>query len=915
MSQGTHVVLLTSSVTMTDSDAASVDGFGDDKLSSVRIDPVRFEDTPTHLQDVSGAKKITIVEQPMNSDRKDMSHPSTRASTPDEPESRPRHPTPLPPPPGNGHPTINHGLEGRPPTPPPPPREYRNQISEYSDGSSADSESSDDDNSSLRSNSDNSSATNTRLRQARAAARAATRAATRAERFRNLRRTPPPPSDSSSDDDSDSQPERSVTHPLDGDVRKSIDQASNQPKSPRVGISEGPRKAGVAFIESARDSHSSEHTLKLDSKQEEYRRPPPPPPIPPEYLKSPETDISQSGEESAMPDSVLINPIPSRPPVAFQVEEGELRPPPPPIPAEFRKVSTSDLRVTFPGGASPPSPPMTSQSGRTLPSDIDVPELSQGLAISREDPEHAKIEKHNENRQSPNGSLLQNLQVQPRSALKKAGFRKKPRSAVPEVELTRDDVVITRTKIPPRKTVSFHEPSGIGGLAEGLDSRESRRYRRYLSDAQFSRKELEKARNEIEIERRKHASSIFRLVENLKEILKLSDLDDVLDTIKDTKNETESVAESKDSDDHHSSPSLPLEEPKTLSMFKTLAKSIIEEQSVYQNVADRLSTQEQNLNALDNLLRQKETYALEKILAPLNGEDNDSDDESSDCESESSGAPSVRSADSAVTASTVREYYDKLGDINLCRDYIHNLDIDHIMFSRSRQQRRSAGEFLDPPDHIFYQDYYEERKKLITEYKITKSRIFDLYETCVQKERRIEEPNLPPQDPSDDPKVDPSLFVRAWSTFHMLERSDDGEEDDGNSMVSVLRALVDRPIIRAQTMILQWVRECDKSREDEDMAEHSAGQPDIDDDEKDSVDYTPGWADIDDSILEKYDPHDPEQKADRLFGLPLTIRRRASEPDFRLEAIDESYRNREAGRKRSLSMNRLDSRYSENFVH
>jgi hypothetical protein len=117
MSQRSHGAPLPPSAATTDSDAAS-DGFGEPKAPPFRIESIRLNATPKIVQDVSATRKSTSVEQPINSDRDALFHPSA----PDELEkSQPRNPTPPLPPPGDGELTTKDLLHQRPPPPPIPP--------------------------------------------------------------------------------------------------------------------------------------------------------------------------------------------------------------------------------------------------------------------------------------------------------------------------------------------------------------------------------------------------------------------------------------------------------------------------------------------------------------------------------------------------------------------------------------------------------------------------------------------------------------------------------------------------------------------------------------------------------------------------------------------------------------------------
>jgi hypothetical protein len=198
-------------------------------------------------------------------------------------------------------------------------------------------------------------------------------------------------------------------------------------------------------------------------------------------------------------------------------------------------------------------------------------------------------------------------------------------------------------------------------------------------------------------------------------------------------------------------------------------------------------------------------------------------------------------------------------------------------------------------------------------YQTTKSDINRLYQKSIDKNYGIEPPNLLPEDPDEHPKIDPQLFLNAWSRFHMREPSD----NESNTMTSIIRPNVQASIIRSQTLIRTWTRDVGKSRS-QNVEESSL------------VPYSPVWSESDG--LNEEDNLDQDKSDEDIvetrFGIDCSkLQRRYSDPDIRdgfnirsgrrvekQEQLREQEQDQRR-KKRSFSATRLDARYSQSLLY
>jgi hypothetical protein len=481
------------------------------------------------------------------------------------------------------------------------------------------------------------------------------------------------------------------------------------------------------------------------------------------------------------------------------------------------------------------------------------------------------------------------FRIVPRSALKQGGnFFKRARSAVPaRVEVTADDLLPQNIK-----KVTFSEPTPT--TDPNLDIRHSRRYQRYLESTIAAGVDVSVCRNQVEIERRNFVQNREHLIEILKKMLGRSN-EDMDEESEENKFDSEEAILN------------------NWATFKQQAILIVDSEPQHERLYNHLKRLELNLAERDSVLREKELLALSKSRGIKNPEPQANVIFKDDVSNET---PSAHSADSEETAATVREYYDKIGETNLTRDYIHNLDTEFIQLAIARQNRRAAGEKLDLSDEEFRHEYYRERSQLYLYYQTTKSEIESLYKKSMDRNYDIERPNLPPEDPDEHPKLDPQLVHNAWSRVHMGEHSD----DETNAMTSIIRPKVQDPIARSKSLILTWRREVEKSYVHNDIQEGSLGS------------YSPVWSDSNGLNEEGYMRRDKsdEDVADTRFGVDHSkLQRRYSDPDIR-DTPPKIRPKRRMGQpeqlrvleweqqhqmKRSISASRIDARYSQGLLY
>jgi hypothetical protein len=123
------------------------------------------------------------------------------------------------------------------------------------------------------------------------------------------------------------------------------------------------------------------------------------------------------------------------------------------------------------------------------------------------------------------------------------------------------------------------------------------------------------------------------------------------------------------------------------------------------------------------------------------------------------GTVSAQSA-SSWEDPTVKDYYDKIGEVSLTMDHLHNLDTDHLSKLYSWESARQRGIQVTGTqlDDIF-SEYFSERRDLMTQYMRGRHETVIFYELCKDMQLDVEPPNLPPEDFTT---LDSSLRRTAW---------------------------------------------------------------------------------------------------------------------------------------------------------
>jgi hypothetical protein len=109
-----------------------------------------------------------------------------------------------------------------------------------------------------------------------------------------------------------------------------------------------------------------------------------------------------------------------------------------------------------------------------------------------------------------------------------------------------------------------------------------------------------------------------------------------------------------------------------------------------------------------------------------------------------SRVPSMSSSSSGSTISVRRQYFRKIGNINLLRDKIFNLESDLQLDQNDRDEQIAAGQSVEPSDEKFYADYFARREAIVREYWSTKAEMESLGRHCHSQGIDVQPANLPP---------------------------------------------------------------------------------------------------------------------------------------------------------------------------
>jgi hypothetical protein len=384
----------------------------------------------------------------------------------------------------------------------------------------------------------------------------------------------------------------------------------------------------------------------------------------------------------------------------------------------------------------------------------------------------------------------------PRSVLKKKGgqiFKRQRPTERQTVEITAVDLLQPHltlpesTPAPPaKKRVTFSEPGPEKPSIAPEPHRLTARQRKQLNDANIARRQANIFRNEAEIERRFFSSSRSLLNEHLEDLLHLGP-----------------ALMSKLSEDgpQKSGENLVHDFEKKWTKIRDTINLILKQHSTFERVVQKLTDTENSLISLDNRMREKDELRLNRAaLVSSGGDDDDEDDEALSDRSSDSPA-SAHSDSSGQTPSLVREYYDKIGEVLLTKDYIHNLETEHLQTVRARKSQRDLGIEPDISDAQIYQEYFNERHELLAYYIGSKEAVRILWGLCRDNEYVVEAPNLPPEDPDMDQSIRPS------NTIRVLLNLDHVPSEGTNTIASILAPDLHEPVRPSRSRVMKWLKQ------------------------------------------------------------------------------------------------------------
>jgi hypothetical protein len=545
-----------------------------------------------------------------------------------------------------------------------------------------------------------------------------------------------------------------------------------------------------------------------------------------------QSSVSSEKEQSDIKKSnVDINGQPPKVNIPFS-DDRKLQPPPPPPPA-------GDIRLYSPQNNNP------------------------GLSIQPDPP--ARLE----NRK------IVNLPI-PRSVLKKKGGQifQRQRSAEPKtVEITAEDLLqphLTlreRAPTPPmKKQVKFVEPEPEKPPIV-IDPYLTAWQRKRIKDTILARRQVNILRNEAEIERRNFSSTRGLLNNDLNDLLSFEP--DLLSIL------------------HHDGPqkerdNLVHEFEKNWAKFRETANIILKQHSMYDRVTQKMSTVEISLMSLDNRVREKDEQRLDEAAPVAPGADNSNEDDAISDDSNESPA-SAHSDSTGLTPSLVREYYDKIGEVLLTKDFIHNLDTEHLQTVRVIQSQRDRGIEPDVSETRIFEEYFNDRLELLTYYIRNKEDVYTLRGLCRDNEYQVEEPNLPPEGPDMDQSIRPRRTVRVLLNHDYLL-------NESNIMAGPMASINIHNLVRPLGhSIVKWMKEIEV-----DLGPHKGWGEDSNftmaSETVESIPSVPpgtiGVFDLDEEERTQKGQISNSDKDDVSFQ-PDKISRRCSDPNLRTKELDE----------------------------
>jgi hypothetical protein len=187
---------------------------------------------------------------------------------------------------------------------------------------------------------------------------------------------------------------------------------------------------------------------------------------------------------------------------------------------------------------------------------------------------------------------------------------------------------------------------------------------------------------------------------------------------------------------------------------KAQLQSLHETWKQLQNLSGHIQSREMGFGmALNDLfqlenrlfLREEKFYErLQGIFGTGTFSDSDEEDYFGETDDFTTALSAPSSVSSATTRSVAHKYYSRVGDLNLLRERIFNVDSEHRRQKAMRDAQRVAGHRVQPPDKIFYKKFLDEKEAIVREYVLAKEKMEELMESCARQGVEVEPPNLPP---------------------------------------------------------------------------------------------------------------------------------------------------------------------------
>ena len=179
-------------------------------------------------------------------------------------------------------------------------------------------------------------------------------------------------------------------------------------------------------------------------------------------------------------------------------------------------------------------------------------------------------------------------------------------------------------------------------------------------------------------------------------------------------------------------------------------KRVHEAHELLEDIDQDLQREETRVSALDDDLRRLEKNFYDQLDTsrgfghnelPASVSDGSHDDLQGDTSfSSHSGSSSADTLGPVI----VRDYYDKIGDVNILRERLFNFESEHQRQVKIRELRKAARKPVKLSDAPFYRMYFKERKILVREYSKSKESVASLMIQCRHEGHDVEEMNIAP---------------------------------------------------------------------------------------------------------------------------------------------------------------------------